>query len=486
MIHPLEGNPQTLDTSDANLSLSPSRLTSSPLPHKAALPLPFHPRRQDVSRTLRYCFPIEVWERILDLIEDCYSLKEFRSFSATLAACCSVCKALFPRSRYLLHQNIKIVLASAKQLERFVRSLKALPSLCEQVKDIAIDVDQSSGRNHQSWVPCALLQLSTFKFGAWLCLWLDGVDMQMLNPLALRGWTSRRLKQVYLDNVHFSRFSQLQPFLSIAEEVQFARLSLGDFVTPYHFGTLIAPPHHALCNLTLEGDRLAAAMLTNTSWFKSSIQLVKFTVNGYAGNVEKNIPHVVAIVRRALELYNRSRLLTVQLAGSLRWDIRLDPNGTLDVELWQKDLEDLIPCLMAIFRTISPTRAMHTLRLELQVYLNSEELQLNWLRRQWEALDDALASPANDSIQRYEFKVSRAYMVRDPSELVPRRYPCMNDVIQVLLPKFTSNRAPVDLRCTSCILHKRGPPAAESKDSRRTARKAVAARAKVAAKTMMN
>ncbi|TCD65636.1 hypothetical protein EIP91_002404 [Steccherinum ochraceum] len=207
------------------------------------------------------------------------------------------------------------------------------------------------------------------------------------------------------------------------------------------------------------GPLPAAAALTNTSWFKSATYLMEFTLA--LNDLEHDMPHISAIVSRALELSNRSRLLTVRLEWTSGLHVAMDPHGTLDVVLWQKRLEDLIPDLIAIFRTVSLTLALHTLWLRV-IMDRREEVQVN--SPHWEALDGALASPVNDSIQRYELKVSRSHVLGDPSKLM-RKSRCMNDVIQALLPKFTANRAPVDPHCTSCILHKRGPLAAENTDS---------------------
>ncbi|TCD65640.1 hypothetical protein EIP91_002408 [Steccherinum ochraceum] len=466
-MHLSKADLQTTDISAANLPVLPSKSDApsfSTCTQTLSVSFVSLPPCSEGS-PIDFSPPIEVLEQILNFIKGSQGPYDHTT-AKTLAACCLVCKAFVPRSRYLLHQDVRIELQTTQDLERFIRSLKASPSLCGQVR--VIDIDPTNhGRVDQSWISCALLQLSTYDFGARLCLDLRAVDVQVLNPMALRGWTRRRLKRILLEEIPFTRYSQLQPFLSAAEEVQLKHLRF-DLPANHHFGTLIAPVHHTLRHLSLQCDLPVAAMLMNTSWFRSSRQLVQFKFSCHFTDPEHNMPYISVIVTRALEVAKHSRLLAVHLVCISGWKIHLDPHGITNVELVQERLWGHLLYITAIFQATSLTVALPTLRLQVIIEDSRNELRVD--PSEWSDLDDALISPVNAStIQNYELTLSYRYGALVSAESVPRLYRCTNDIIQKLLPKFTSraNCTPVNAHCISCGLHDRRRPADAGKHKNR-------------------
>ncbi|TCD60745.1 hypothetical protein EIP91_009613, partial [Steccherinum ochraceum] len=348
-----------------------------------------------------------------------------------------------------------------ENLERFLQFLNASPSLVKQVKKIDI-FPINDDRARQSWMSCALLQLSAFEFGAWLCLHLRLVDMQALNPLALCAWTRQRLVRVVLDDVSFTRYSQLQAFLSTADEVYLISRPHNHkppiALSPDHnFGTLTAPPYHALRFLVLTDSNLpTAAMLMNRSWFRSSNQLAGLDLHASAA-YDSMMPHIRVVIVRALELSNRFRLLTVRLLHSI-CEIQVDPHGTnavalisfethvsltgwMQLKLYETEFHRLVPYLTPICLTITQTVELETLSVEIGMDRNRNWNQLEIDSLHWEALDDALTSLVNDSSIRYHWHdvYSSPHTIYYEPDSVPRKYRCINDVFQTLLPKFTSN-----------------------------------------------
>ncbi|TCD67211.1 hypothetical protein EIP91_000387 [Steccherinum ochraceum] len=438
-VHSLADLHQLTDTSDT-LSLVSSHSTFHPA-CRAAPSLPV--RTQEASRSDPCRLPIEVWEYILDFVKYSVWWRLDPEVTRTLAACCLVCKAFFPRSRLLLLQNLEVRLESAHDLERFVRSFRASPTLCQQVRTITI---KTSYRTQHSWVSCALLQLSTYEYGAWLRLEFDSVDMQGLNPMVLRAWARHRVNTVRLWNVYFTRYSQLQPFLSIAEAVTI-RPDRECFPASRSFGNLTAAPHHVLRHLILHTDLSAAAVLMDTTWFSSSVHLVKLGL--YPSDINDpsfSAPDLGSTVTHALDLFSRSQALQVHFNSLMGWEIQLDPHGILVLDLRQDSrFEKYLPQLAALFWTVSLSTVLHTLRL--QVFSESRDtFEVDAAR--WEALDNALSRSANESaILYYELRIGV------PAASVHRNHLCTNNVIQAILPKFTLHRVPVNAHCTSCGLH---------------------------------
>lgn len=149
--------------------------------------------------------PLEVWDKVIDNIAN--------SSRRDTVACCLVCRAFVPRSRFYLYK--RFTLQSRTQLDQFIHTLSNSPILCTRLRFLIINAGNGADQSWVSTVPFRLpLSVSSLSE-----LLLQDVDVSVMHPDALKAFSHIRIEEVRLQRVRYSSYNQLARFFSISNTV---------------------------------------------------------------------------------------------------------------------------------------------------------------------------------------------------------------------------------------------------------------------------